>query len=103
MAQVRDEPGSGRRAVLAFKDFVPVQQGTKPALFGLAQTPVFADLEDALVRANQWIAQAGVRVLNVETVVLPNLTETDQSATTTNRHDFMDQWRQFIRVWYREQ
>jgi hypothetical protein len=86
---------------IAFKDFVPKQEGTRPALLGLVQAPVFAELEEAVSRANRWIGRAGVRILNVETVLLPNVAETNQSAVVTNR-DMQDSWRQFIRVWYVE-
>jgi hypothetical protein len=51
-------------------------------------------------RANRWIERAGVRVLNVETVLLPNVEETDQGAAFTQGGT--DRWRQFIRVWYVE-
>jgi hypothetical protein len=90
------------RGKIAFKDFLPRQEGSEPALLGLVQSPVYADLEDAVMRANKWIEKTGAQVLTVETVLLPNVRETDQSAVTTNRHDFMDSWRQFIRVWYLE-
>jgi hypothetical protein len=94
--------GSSQSPAIGFKDFVPKQEGSKPALLGLVQAPVFAELEEALSRANRWIARSGVRVLNVETVFLPNVQETQQSAMITNRGDMMDSWRQFIRVWYLE-
>jgi hypothetical protein len=98
-----EAPARGaRRGAIAFKDFVPRQEGTKPALLGLVQAAVYADLEEALSRANAWVARTGVDVINVETVILPNVRETDASALTTNRHDFADCWRQFLRVWYRD-
>jgi hypothetical protein len=93
---------SSRPAAVGFKDFVPKQEGTKPVLLGLVQAPVFAELKEAVARANRWIARTGVRILNVETVLLPNVKETDESAVVTNRGDVMDSWRQFIRVWYVE-
>jgi hypothetical protein len=94
------EAPSPPRGAIAFKDFLPRQKGTKPALFGLVQAPIFEDLEDAVARANRWLARTGLQALSVETVLLPNVQETDQSTVTTNRSDFMDSWRQFVRVWY---
>ncbi len=90
--------------VIAFKDFVPQQTGSKPALLGLVQAPVFEELAEALAHANRWTARKGVRVLNVETVFLPNVQvqQTQQTTLITNRGDMMDSWRQFIRVWYLE-
>ncbi len=88
---------------IAFKDFIP-KEGTKPTptLFGEVQVKTFADLEEAVERANKWIARKGAQVVNVETVFLPNVGETDQSTATTNFSNMADRWRQFVRVWYLE-
>lgn len=88
---------------IAFKDFIP-KEGTKPTstLFGEVQVKTFADLEEAVERANKWIARKGVQVVNVETVFLPNFGESDQSTATTNFSNMADRWRQFVRVWYLE-
>ena len=99
-------PDTPVSASIAFKDFVPKQEGTKPALLGLLQNPVYADLDEAMASANQWIASTGVRILNVETVLLPQyaatqFANTNQSAWVIN-HDMPQTWRQFIRVWYVE-
>ena len=95
---------SSQAPLIAFKDFVPKQTGSKPALMGLVQTPVLEELEQTLSRANRWIARNGIHVLNVETVFLPNvqIQETQQTSMVTNRGDMMDSWRQFIRIWYVE-
>jgi len=95
-----DHSASRQAPLIAFRDFVPKQTGSEPALLGLLQAPVFEELPQVLSRANRWIARKGVRVLNVETVLLPNVAvqQTEQITMTTNQT--VDRWRQFIRVWY---
>lgn len=60
---------------------------------------------DALNRANEWAKTSGVEVINIETVVLPNIhrrgeegTEDPQLRTSVENSN---EWYQFIRVWYR--
>jgi hypothetical protein len=90
--------------MLSFRDFVP-QQVRAPHL-GLSADAVqgeYEPLQNALDRANQWIAESGVRVLNVETVLLPNL-------WSAYEHGSQDPvfggpsgaplWYQIIRVWH---
>ncbi len=61
---------------------------------------------DALARANEWVEQNKIDVINVETVVLPNIhrrgeegTEDPQLRTSVEN---CNEWYQFIRVWYRK-
>jgi hypothetical protein len=86
--------------MLRYQDFVPKQ--TRPAaFFSPAEHESF---DAALAAANDWIKENDIRVLNVETVVLPNIWarfeqgSTDPALVTDNGVPV--HWHQFIRVWY---
>ncbi|MEY4386075.1 MAG: hypothetical protein RLY20_1358 [Verrucomicrobiota bacterium] len=81
---------------IAFKDFFPTT---------LRKGVLSSDYEGfgAVVnRANKWIADSGVQVLNVETLVLPNVsTEAEAQATNIRTSgEVSSYWRQILRVWY---
>jgi len=81
-----------------FQDFFPTV--TKRGFF----TTSFEPLRAAMFRANEWVDKYGVNVINIETVVLPNLHargeggSEDPSLRTSG--EMQSQWHQFIRVWY---
>jgi len=86
--------------MIGFADFVPtvVQAG------GFLRPEERAPVQEAVDRANQWIAEHHVQVLNVETVVMPNLfapgERGPQDASVGVLGDYPQRWYQFIRVWY---
>ena len=86
--------------MLRHQDFVPKM--TKEWAF--FSPPEYESFESALAAANLWIKQNEIKVLNVETVVLPNIWarfeegSTDPSLVTPD--GTFDCWHQFIRVWY---
>jgi hypothetical protein len=85
--------------MLRYRDFVP--QMTKPAaLFSPAEHESF---DAALAAANSWIKQDEIRVVSIETVVLPNIWnrfEEGSRDTALGVGDSVSFWHQFIRVWY---
>jgi hypothetical protein len=87
--------------MIAFRDFVPSQLAA-PALM---KPGTYESLEQVLTAANAWIDSQNIDVLNVETVVLPNLwTPHSGGSADPNRvlqPGFAEAWNQFIRVWYR--
>ncbi len=86
--------------MIAYQDFVP--RLVAPA--GFLSPAEHESFEAALADANLWISTHAVRVLNVETVVLPNICSrfeegsTDTSLGTSGESP--SHWHQFIRVWY---
>jgi hypothetical protein len=86
--------------VIGFIDFAPrlVRPG---ALFRLAE---YEALQQAVAAANGWVRQYGVRVLNVETVVLPNIYRRGEEGSTdphlVTSGEMMSEWFQVVRVWY---
>ena len=85
--------------MLTFKDFAPkiTDRG------GVFRGAKYESLNEVLAEANSWIEQEGVKVVNVETVVLPNIWEPSEEGTQDaelhTAHGYGN-WNQFIRVWY---
>jgi len=83
--------------MIKFKDFAP--QVKKQGFF----TNEYETFAEALSAANVWIAANQIDVVNIETVVLPEMrsqegtTDTDLTTSST----MMNSWYQFIRIWHR--
>lgn len=87
--------------MLQFRDFVPAMLRT-PGLFKPGE---YESLEAALQAANDWIETQGIRIVNIETVVLPNIwsrfEEGPHDVALGTSGEMPSHWHQFIRVWYR--
>ena len=87
--------------MIRFIDFVPAELQKA----GFLRAAVMEQFEDCLQRANAWIDQHGVEVMNIETVVLPNMHGPDEEGSIgTKLHtqgEWPVDWYQFIRIWYR--
>jgi len=87
--------------MIKFTDFEPriIEKGFfSPASFESMQT--------IMDQINEWIIKKNIHVINIETVVLPNIhkygeegTEDVDLRTPGESSSF---WHQFIRVWHRE-
>ena len=88
--------------MLRYQDFVPKM--TKPAAF--LSPAEHESLDAALAAANRWIDENNVRLVNIETVVLPNIfsryEEGSRDSSLGTSGESPSFWHQFIRVWYRE-
>lgn len=87
--------------MLAHRDFVPRQLKAS----GFLSPAEFEDFEAAVAAAGAWIdTQPGIRVVGVETVVLPNIWVSGEtgSADPSLRAsgEVSTHWHQFVRVWY---
>lgn len=81
---------------LACRDFIPAV--VKGGFFASTYEP----LDAVVARANDWMRTSGARVINVETVVLPNLDAAvgaDANAIRTSG-EMASHWFQVVRVWY---
>jgi hypothetical protein len=80
---------------LQYKDFSP------PAVEHKVFSTEYESFSEVVALANEWIRDSGVTVLNVETVVLPNLQEAKNTAqvmkTTGQSGCYLFQ---VLRVWY---
>lgn len=82
--------------MIQFEDFLPEVKDR-----GFFSTE-YETLHDTLQRVNQWIADGERKLINIETVLLPNV-EDGTSTTTQIRTSgkASSYWHQVIRVWYR--
>lgn len=63
----------------------------------------YESFDSALAAANAWIGEERIEVINVETVVLPNIWQPSEEGTRDAglRTGDLAVWHQFVRVWYR--
>ena len=83
------------------KDFAP-QILKKGGMFKSAQIESFDDMENAM---NAWINENNIDVVSIETVVLPNIHDSDEEGSEDTMlgtgRESSSNWYQLIRVWHR--
>jgi hypothetical protein len=94
--------------MLAFRDFVPAMSRES---LSFVQTLMAASgekydtFESAVEAAGVWIEHESVQVVSIETVVLPNIWESEEEGSADpalrTSGEVSSKWHQFIRVWYR--
>lgn len=88
--------------MIHYQDFVPKMTDPGAAM----KSAEYQDIDAAVTAANLWIQKAAVKVVNVETVVLPNIwSPREQGTKDANIHTHESRfaantWNQFLRVWY---
>lgn len=87
--------------MIDFIDFVP-QQIAPP---GFLRKERLESLQDSLDRMRAWIQERDVEVVNVETIVLPNIhlrhEEGSEDTVIHTSGEMASGWYQFLRLWYR--
>ena len=74
---------------------------------GMLHADRMENFDAAVEAANQWIAANDIEPMNLETVVLPNITPDRSEGTNDGRVETeeamtsVNEWYQFLRVWYR--
>lgn len=93
-----DKPRSREQLMIGFKDFTP--ECTKESTF--FSTAEYEKFGAAVAAANEWIRTNAIKVINVETVVLPNMwSECEEGTEDPNLLTGQGaQWHQFVRVWF---
>jgi hypothetical protein len=86
---------------LQFRDFAPETKETQALIFTTLTT---ASLQRAVDTANDWIASQNINVINVETVLLPEMHSHGEEGTADTMlqtsGEMSSRWYQFVRVWY---
>ena len=86
--------------MIRFRDFVPKMLAA-PRLFKAGE---YESLEDALLAANRWVKEDDIKLINIETVVLPNIwtrwEEGPADVALGTSGETPSHWHQFIRCWY---
>jgi hypothetical protein len=88
--------------MLKYRDFVP-QQVSPP---GFLRPGEYETFDDALRAANEWLQSHQIKLLGIETVVLPNIWSRYEQGTADASLGISGEdpshWHQFIRCWYQE-
>lgn len=86
--------------MLHFQDFVPKMI----AAAGFLKAAEYESFEEAVAAANRWLHEHAVRIVNVETVVLPNIWSRYEEGSTDTElgtsGESPSHWHQFVRIWY---
>ena len=88
--------------MLKYKDFVP-KEISAPGILKPGEHESF----DAAVEAcNKWLTENSVKIIGLETVVLPNIwsrwEEGSADASLGTSGEGPSRWHQFLRCWYRD-
>ncbi len=81
---------------LNYRDFFP--EVLKSGFFSTEHE----ELSATVARASKWAEESGVQVVNVETVVLPNVHGVEDASQVGIRTsgEISSHWYQIIRIWY---
>ncbi len=85
--------------MIAFKDLVP-EQNSPPRLLSESD---YEQFESVVRRANAWITESQVKIINIETVVLPNIHQPQEEGSTDpelRASGESNYWHQIVRIWY---
>lgn len=87
--------------MIGFYDFAP----RITDVGGFFKLPVAEQLAEPLKRASEWVDEHSVEVMNIETVLLPNIHSPGEEGSgdpiLMTSGDFATAWYQIVRVWYR--
>jgi len=85
---------------ISIKDFVPAK--SKGGVFKSSKVQQF---DEVVASMNQWLEENNPSVISVETVVLPNIHDSQEEGSMDTElwtgGESASQWYQLIRVWYK--
>ena len=85
--------------MIGFRDFVPKMLKSTSYFFSPAVE--YESLESAVTAAGEWIDQSGIKVLQIETVVLPDLDKnTGSNDPALEPARATSTFYQFVRIWF---
>jgi hypothetical protein len=86
--------------MIAFQDFAPAQSTPGPS----AISNQWQTFDQAVIAANAWIQQYSIRVISIETLLLPNVWNPNLRGTLESRlhtaGEMSNHWYQVVRVWF---
>lgn len=82
--------------MIGFRDFAP-KLNKKPGIWRAGDLDSF---ESAVAAAGAWIEKSGVRVIQIETVVLPNIHLEDGTTDVELLNREPVRTYQFVRIWF---
>lgn len=88
--------------MISYRDFAP-----HAIKRGLLHSDTYQNFDAAVTAANAWLAGSAIDIVSIETVVLPNISADRSEGTSDGRVETeeamtsINEWYQFLRVWYR--
>ena len=86
--------------MISVKDFVPEKK--KGGMFKKGEVESF---DDVLFKMNSWLTESTPEVINIQTVLLPNIHESHEEGSTDTElwtgGESSSQWYQLLRVYYK--
>lgn len=74
-----------------------------------SNTPIYEEPEETLLRINYWIEDSDISVMNIETLIMPNIHNAvspektaDTYFITKSGESKKNRWFQIYRVWYKD-
>jgi hypothetical protein len=87
--------------MIKYIDFTP-KVTKKGGLFKSTEIETFGDIVEYM---NAWLTKEGTEVINIETVLLPNIHDSDEEGSEDTMlgtgRESSSHWYQLIRVWYK--
>lgn len=85
-------------STVMYRDFLP-QETPRRGLFGGVD---YSDFNSCAEAMNLWLEQNPVKIVQVETVILPNMHSAYEDGSTDTELQVTGQtvWYQFVRLWY---
>jgi hypothetical protein len=85
-------------STVIYRDFLP-QETPRRGLFGGVD---YSDFNSCVEAMNVWLEQNPVKIVQVETVILPNMHSAHEDGSTDTELQVSAQtvWYQFVRLWY---
>jgi hypothetical protein len=87
--------------MIKYIDFTP-KVTKKGGLFKSTEIETFGDIVESM---NAWLTKEGTEVINIETVLLPNIHDSDEEGSEDTMlgtgRESSSHWYQLIRVWYK--
>jgi hypothetical protein len=87
--------------MLKYRDFVPKEIEAP----GFLKPGEHESFNHAVEAANTWLAENSVKLINLETVVLPNIWsrwEEGSVDASIGTGESLSRWHQFLRCWYHD-
>lgn len=64
---------------------------------------IWESLDQTITRASDWVSSNGINVINIETVLLPNVYDKDTSMQQIHTSgENSSSWFQIVRIWFQE-
>lgn len=86
--------------MLTCRDFVPTRELVKSNVLLAPKVDQFGTFEEAVAAAGAFIKEHGIKPLQIETLLLPNIWDEEGSRDVSLGAPPSARWHQIVRLWY---